>query len=381
MADVGIRDYLKGRGYKDDEITYNNGNVMLKGKNFYGATPQADGSTYGDANKLNQAFNNYNMNDAIDSFKSSIGKPRAQFAFDPNSDQAYQSALGAAQRSAATAGNNASVRLGSRGIGNSQQALTTENQIQQRSVADVNSNILPQLINQAYNRFHDQQVMDDNNNDKYLALAQQLQGIGQQDLDNEYRTGQAEQQKKQSNWDAYLQSVGLTGDLGTGPKEDYGLLGDRSGNLSMAGQGYKDDMTQRGVENTRADKQLDNDTRQTNASIANMNADNVRQAAATAKANGDDEMALRFKIWENTGLAPDGIPGVPKNTKLAGKSSSAKPTPISAKVSADNYIAIKSDLESPDITKAEAIQLVQSNVDELSDSDYRAAMEYIEKNL
>lgn len=100
MADVGIRDYLKGRGYKDDEITYNNGNVMLKNKFYASATPQADGSTYGDPNKLNQAFNNYNMGDALDTFKTNLAKPRAQFSYDPNSDQAYQSALGAAQKEA-----------------------------------------------------------------------------------------------------------------------------------------------------------------------------------------------------------------------------------------------------------------------------------------
>lgn len=211
MADVGIRDYLKGKGYKDDEITYNNGNVMLKNKFYASATPQADGSTYGDPNKLNQAFNNYNMNDALDTFKTSIGKPRAQFSYDPNSDQAYQSALGAAQRSAQTAGNNATVRLGARGIGNSQQALTTENQIQQRSVADVNSNILPQLINQAYTRYHDQQVMDDQNNDRYLQLAGTYNNLGQQDFNNNLATNQDARAAQAQDFSQGVTKAGLTG--------------------------------------------------------------------------------------------------------------------------------------------------------------------------
>lgn len=321
MAERKIREFLTGSGIKDDEITYSNGRVMVKGKDFMGATARADGSTYGDENQLNQAFNNYNFKDAMDAHKTLLNKPREQFSYNAQDDPLYQNALGAAQRSAATAGNNASVRLGSRGIGNSQQALTTENQIQQRAVADVNSNLLPQYMTQAYNQYKDRYTMDQDSLKNQLNLAGTYNDLNQQSFNNARLTRSDDEQTKKSNWGAYLDSVGLTGDLGTGPKSDWSLLGGRSGTLSMDGRKYESDLEQRGIDNTREDKRLDNDTRQTNASINNMNADNLRAAAAEAKANGDDEMALRFKIWENTGLAPEGIPGVPKGTQLASKSS------------------------------------------------------------
>lgn len=250
MAEMGYRDYLKGRGIKDDEITYDKGNIYAKGKYFGSATPREDGRTYGDVNALNQAYNQYNVSDLTDTVKANLSKPRAQFSYNVQADPLYQNALQAAQRSAQTAGNNASVRLGARGIGNSQQALTTENQIQQRSVADVNSNILPQLMSQAYSRYSDEQNREDARNRDILGLAGTYNNLGQQYEDNQYRTGQAAEQRKQNNWNAYLQSVGLTGDLGTGPKNTYQLLGDRSGNLSMAGQKYKDDLAQQSIENT-----------------------------------------------------------------------------------------------------------------------------------
>lgn len=249
MADVGIRDYLKGRGYKDDEITYNNGNVMLKGKQFYNATPQADGSTYGDPDKLNQAYNKFSVGNNLDKVQQQLNTPREQFSYNAQSDPLYQNALGVAQRSAQTAGNNATVRLGARGIGNSQQALTTENQIQQRAVADVNSNLLPQYMQQAYNQYKDRYAMDQDLMKNQLGLGKAYNDQYLQGKDEEQQMFNNNRLIKSDNLNA-ARNVG--NDLGRvlAPKDDWSnLYNQDDAPLNMDGQKYKDDLAQRAIDN------------------------------------------------------------------------------------------------------------------------------------
>lgn len=70
------------------------------------------------------------------------------------------------------------------------------------------------------------------------------------------------------------------------------------------------------TENSRADRQL-------NANLANMTSDNARAAAAEARAAGNQNLGSLFDIWDRTGIAPAGIPGVAAGTQLRDKSSSA----------------------------------------------------------
>jgi hypothetical protein len=276
MANVGVRKYLNDQGYNDNQIGYNNGQVTLNGKNFYGATPQAAddantgmmaGSTYGDQNALSNALKTYqgndrstmlnntlgNVNDTVNTktpFKFTQAKPFQYDTQSIQSDPLYQAAMRQATQGAQTATNNAMVGLGSRGIGNSSVAVDRANQIQQSAVGHVNDTVLPQLMQQAYGRYQDQ-----NNNDyrnqmanygvgqdqvhNQSALASQLNGLNQQETDNTYRDNVFGEQQKQNNYDAYLKSVGVTGDMGTGAKSDYSLLGDKTGNLSLQGQQFE----------------------------------------------------------------------------------------------------------------------------------------------
>lgn len=65
------------------------------------------------------------------------------------------------------------------------------------------------------------------------------------------------------------------------------------------------------------------------ANISNMTSDNTRAAAAEARAAGNNQLAKRMEIWDRTGKAPAGIPGVPEGTPLGGKKSTA--------LTAENY--------------------------------------------
>jgi hypothetical protein len=299
----------------------------------------------------------------------------APFQYNAQSDPSYQAALRQAQQGAQTATNNAMVGLGSRGIGNSSVAVDRANQIQQSAIGNVNDTILPQLMQQAYGRYQDQ-----NNNDyrnqlaNYQASQDQignlskyagtLSDLDQRAADNTYRDNTLAETQKQNNYDAYLKSVGLTGDLGTGAKSDYSLLGSRSGNLSLPGQQYQDNLTQQGIENGRADKQL-------NATLSNMSSDNARSAAAEARAAGNQQLGSLFDVWDRTGVAPAGIPGVEAGTRLQTKASS-QPTATQTKNDLESQYVSGFDGLSPDMRKKAFEENKKTIVSELGLSGYDA---------
>jgi hypothetical protein len=410
MANVGIRKYLNDQGYNDNQIGYNNGQVTLNGKNFYGATPQAvddashgmmAGSTYGDQNALANALKTYQGNDRNTMLKDTLGNVNSAvntkdpFQFkqtqepfqynNPQADPLYQAAMRQATQGAQTATNNAMVGLGSRGIGNSSVAVDRANQIQQKAIGNVNDTVLPQLMQQAYQRYQDQ-----NNNDyrnqvanygvgqdqvhNQSSFANTLNGLNQQQTDNSYRDNALAEQVKGNNYDAYLKSVGLTGNLGTGPKSDYSLLGGTDGPLSLQGQQLQDNQAQQVFENKLK-------TQLQNANLTNMSADNARALASEARQAGSQKYAQLFDAWDRTGQAPAGLEGLGIQAgKTLNKGGNASPK-IGEKESANNYNTILGDLNSDGITKDQAIALVKANVDYLSDSDYKKALELVQNKF
>lgn len=172
---TGVRKWLNDQGYGNDQIDYSNGNVTIGGRNFIGATPQQQndpsrglmaGSTYAAPTALAKALGDFRATDyknrsnsLLDAYSNrvqnapSVVSSPSPFSYNANSDPIYQNALSQALANSKTAQNNAMVSLGSRGIGNSSIAVDRANQIQQRAVGDVQSNLLPQLVTQAYERY------------------------------------------------------------------------------------------------------------------------------------------------------------------------------------------------------------------------------------
>lgn len=199
-----IRDYLKSRGLKDEEIGYDNGTVLAKGKRFMDATPNEDGRTYADTRTLDNAYNDYDVKDQLaqlriratqpnqeltgmqQAIRDRINKPVQQFNYDQNTDPQYQNAINQAKQNAQTAGNNAMVSLGARGIGNS--SITTDRvaQIQQKELGNVTANVLPQLISQAYQRYIGQANLEQQQTGNMLQYTDYLDRSGQQQFRNAY---------------------------------------------------------------------------------------------------------------------------------------------------------------------------------------------------
>lgn len=380
---LGIRNYLKQQGYGDSDIGYDNGNVTLKGQNFIGAAPQAQndptngmyqGSTYASQPALTNALKAYQntygaptlsntqfrtnaLNDNLTAVGKAINTP---FTYDANSDPAYQSALNLAKSNIQTGQNNTLANLAAHGQGNSSYATTAAQQVADREYNNISNQILPQLINQAYGRYQDQ-IRNQS------ALANTLNGLNQQDFSNNLATNQdnraaeaqnanftgyynnpnmsAIQKAMQANSAAYANaspeeqkrlhqenlklaaSIGGTDTTGNG---DYAYGPART----LAGQQQDNTVKQQDIMNTRNDRldtaaeantAADNARadKQLNATLENMTSDNARANAAEARAAGNQPLATLFDVWDRTGEAPAGIPGVTKGTKLQAKPGSS----------------------------------------------------------
>jgi hypothetical protein len=209
---LGVRKYLTDNGINDQDISYdaNRKMVQIGGKDFYGATPESDGSTYGTSEALSGALNNYRnqqRNTQLDGLVNTLTQKAnstqpfqyqapAAFQYNSQSDPIYQDAIKSATQGANVATNNALVSLGRRGIGNSSSATTQANGIQQNAIGKVNSQLLPQLEQQAYGRWQDQANRDyqtqrdtyNSQQDQFrntASIADLLNGLNQQNFNNE----------------------------------------------------------------------------------------------------------------------------------------------------------------------------------------------------
>lgn len=249
---VGIRDWLKGQGYGDSDISYSNGVVKLKNQAFTSANPLADQRTYDTADNLSKAMSAYRTNaygNQLDNTLNTIGqkanaepyqfKAYQPFSYNPDTDPTAQALRARYQQDAGRASNNAMIETGRRGIGNSSRTEDRVAQIQQQAATDYNATAIPALQQQAYQQYAaDRGYNFDLQNANYgaqrnqlgdlNAYANALNGIRQQGIDNAYRDQAFGQQQKNDNMSAYLNMVDRTGNLGRGPSDNWGQLFDRS---------------------------------------------------------------------------------------------------------------------------------------------------------
>jgi hypothetical protein len=140
----------------------------------------------------------------------------APFQYNAQSDPSYQAALREAQRNTQTAAGNTASLMNSRGILDSTITADRTGQQAQQEYGHVSDTILPQLMQQAYGRYQDQ-----NNNDYRNQLANYqagqdqvknltgyagtLNGLNQQDFNNNLATNQdtRAQQAQDANFTGY----------------------------------------------------------------------------------------------------------------------------------------------------------------------------------
>ncbi|WP_026021482.1 hypothetical protein [Paenibacillus senegalensis] len=203
-----------------------------------------------------------------------------QFSYNPQTDPQYQAALRQAQQNAQTAGNNAMVQMGSRGIGNSSMTTDRVAQIQQSELGRVSDTVLPQLMQQAYQRYADDanrdwqrqlanyQAAQDNQN-RLSELVPLLSGLDQQDwqrgiteagLTGRYN-GQNTMQQRQMNIDNANTLAQLYGTY-VGPKDDGNVLFDQVRDMApINSQQFQYQQYRDAIADERYKQQFDEDAR------------------------------------------------------------------------------------------------------------------------
>jgi len=162
-----VRDYLRGLGFKDEEIGWkqgqNGGTVTLKGIDLLKPAMVQQGRSYASLSDITNALRRtglspqqqqqqqyrMQMSDILSRLRQRATQP---FTYKPEEDPAYQAALEEAKRQAELASQRAMEELNVRGILPSTITRDQIANIQQRYMGQVQSQILPQLIQQAYTR-------------------------------------------------------------------------------------------------------------------------------------------------------------------------------------------------------------------------------------
>ncbi|GIO13531.1 hypothetical protein J19TS2_30860 [Cohnella xylanilytica] len=332
-----VRSYLKSLGYNDNQIGYNSGSksVTLDGNDFFQPTYTKNGQAFGTTEQLDNAHNAYqyrqgqkNANDLLTRFRSALDKPvqQASFSYDANSDPQYQAALQQAQANAKRATGNAIASLNARGIDTSSVASDRAAQIEQQSLGQVTSEVLPQLVQQAYGRWANEQNMAYQREQDQLAGLMNLLGLTNQQ-NQQYLANQQQQvanrlNEKNANLNAALQYSNLTGQV-LSPQSDWGGYARQisqgrtsNGDLllpSLAGQQFQSGLQQQQFNQEQALREFNENARQfgmsyaldklrTDASIMNQNEDNARQWAQL-----DWQMSQPSRVNDYNGISADKI--------------------------------------------------------------------------
>jgi hypothetical protein len=229
----GVRDFLRGAGYQDDEIQWdpNTKAVTARGQYFGNYTPEADGSTYDTADNLQANLRNLNANNRqaqlqplVNSLVEKVNTPAPQpFQYNPYADPLYQNALSAARQESTVEANNTLARMRANGQGKSSWSEGVAHQIGQDAVADVNARVMPQLAQQAYGRHMDQYNMGQDQMRNLSQIVSFLVGMDQQDFENSRAISQDNRQNRLDNLGVAMQLGDRYGTTVT-PTEDWSLM-------------------------------------------------------------------------------------------------------------------------------------------------------------
>lgn len=207
-----VRKALEGAGVTD--IGYDKPRNMVTAGGFDVLQPDkvVNGSSIASGDALKKAIadirereNQKKQQDLFSRLESMLGSaPKPQeFSYNAESDPVYQAALRRAGANAQTATGNAMAEMNRRGLLNSTIMGDRAAQIQQGEYGRVSDEILPQLIQQAYNR------QRDTYNDQYNQYRDQVRDtadlfgisndLGQQSFENQYTLGRAERADMESD--------------------------------------------------------------------------------------------------------------------------------------------------------------------------------------
>ncbi len=362
-----VRDYLTDQGYSPKDIGTSGGSVTLKGNYFMPSNPGKDGYNTGTQSALASALKSYRgseqgnqLNNVNNSYYNAVNeKPAAVTPYTPfeytqaniEANPIYQSAVATALQNIKTGQNNTLANLAANGQGDSSYAVGVAQQIANKEMGNVDNNLLPQLIQQAYQRhldtFNNNNLVEDQAYGRQQDRIGNLSGLGgylsglqQQDYNNA-------QNERQSRINEAANLSAVTGKLIHPQLDSSGLYrqaADPNTPFTQSGQINNQTIDSNKLANAwdTADKLgyvtkelsaltgIPEGTRTLDAiqTYNNMANDNKR-TAQTAERSGSSvtspSISQLIDIWRASGVAPPGIPNVNPGTPYGGAEAQQPP--------------------------------------------------------
>lgn len=128
--------------------------------------------------------NTSQSSELMDQMKAYATKQATPFSYDAKSDPAYQAALERARANIQTGNAQVQADTNRRGILNSTITTDRGSEIAAQEMGNVETTVLPQLIQQAYQRYADQQTQDQQQFANQGSLAQMYTNEDQRGIDN-----------------------------------------------------------------------------------------------------------------------------------------------------------------------------------------------------
>ena len=286
----GIRKALNDKGINNGRVGYANGYVTVDGKNFMKSDFNKNGQSFTNQQNFSNAWNSFSQpsnsgnssmvqaaqnvkstpqatyspiksptGDTLDRINEFINKQSQHqytspepFRYDPNTDHYYQAQLAEARKNIANQQIDTNAMLRSSGQGNSSWSDTVANQIATKGMESVANTILPQAMQQAYQRYSD----DYNRN---LQTQQLNYGVGQDAIgnlsnyyglqDNEYFTKPMQEAQLTGNYLPAEARMAIDRLLGLKQQaESKGITAEARGELSKEADGIRAQLQSLGID-------------------------------------------------------------------------------------------------------------------------------------
>lgn len=393
---VSIRDFLKRQGITNIGWDNQQKQATVGGQALNVNTTVRDGRSFANRDELMAAINrirgqqqqtttgttpvqtqpqNYQANVAeiIQSLQQRASQQPEPFQYNPYQDPNYQNALQMARRNAELASNRNLAEMNRRGILSSTITSDRGARIQQQELGRVTSEILPQLIDQAYQRYMNEQALRQQQFQNLASLADRMSALDQQAWQNRFAYGQAigtmpsgQQTLERQRLDLARQAQEFDQQMA---REQFEYQQARD---AIADERYKQEFDE-DVRRFGLQYALDKATREGQLSLS-------RGQLALSQQRLADERQQRnlenlYRQWEVTGVAPEGIPGIPAGTPYPTQPSA--PSATDYQTSPDFAQDVQFVLTNPD----QASQLLRENAAEFirryGERGYRALLSYL----
>lgn len=357
---VRVRDFLRSQGIDDSRIGFDERTktATLDGRDFFRGEIRTDDRMYGDPNQLQQLLRQFRTDNRVETpqvqvqsapqpqqpqysqqiqniltnIQQRLNQPVPQFQYDPQRDPSYQSALERIRRNIQTQQADTGARLMATGQGRSSYSETLARQLANRGISELETDVIPSLASQAYQRFMGEQQLQQQNLSNLMNLAQFASGEDQRALENIFRERAFEAQQEQLDWEnrfRYGQAIGQF------PSGQQTLAAQQQQfQQQMAREQFEYQQARDAIADQRYQQEFDEDVRRFGLQFALDKAmrqgqlDVARMQAATSAgqlqlsrerlAQDIDQRQLDnlYRQWQMTGAAPEGIPGVTPGSRL-----------------------------------------------------------------